>query len=1026
MGRLDSSYAPSSGPKPADGNKSSDIDTGSDNRDLVRTLADKIANLEGRGGTDTRHNSLAEPGARTELTDENDSGHPTQLTNANTIPKVRKCNLVQFKNRFSDEDGRYAIDALWSGALLDQEMKEEERFRQQIRSENPGSSSRSAKARANNLRAASNANFKAIEKAQSQETWIQRVRIQSPAVIKILSDVQGETWSSRPRTYFRPFITMVHSHEGMKKALQELEDRWGHVADGHNETPATTVPSTPRHIDDEEPVDNCPAALQAMRCYVKFIDEAIMPQYTQFDSLKASDGPSIRFSDLHYLFRVGELIYRDLGDISGVVDARDGRKTGKRLWKVYDLPSCDTRDYTTLSDQNYGNACEDDGTFIVRAFYLEYTGEEFTVDTMDFRIPPFRGIRRIRSLPIYPVRFRSDNLDQYLSECVALGEKVLDFIDIRHASYDAWTVTRTPKGEPVCDVTGEIEKRSSYINSDVMVDFTEAFQVCDKWKPIPTILRPELAEKSTESDPFSILWWSGPDRSKLLAESTEVTSVRTGVTIRERNKFITTDPLLVTMAENAARGHLTTRAHLRPEDKALIPGRVFAYVFQDRKFAQLDVQHLTASSGSRDALDSLRIEPRIKELIQGSVKGHLQMKADEKRHHTLGSKSQDFIRGKGSGLFILLHGVPGVGKTATAEAIAQTNGKPLFKISCGDLGLTPSEVETSLGSIFRLAESWECILLMDEVDTFFSQRSKGDGAMAKNALVSVFLRILDYYSGILFMTTNRVGALDEAFRSRIHYNILYPALNKTQTMEIWQMNLERLRKIDEEHQRVAGRKAMVINEEEILRFAEDNYANTPRGGAQWNGRQIRNAFQVVRALAYADAATEAERIRQRDPRADVPPPKLGAEQFRVIETLTGHFEEYTREVHGGQSAAEIARESELRADGFAGPNWSGERSLRPTGRGVAGGYQGRVPSPSRGGFEREYGGSITGPGARIGALRVPGGEEEWARPVSPSASTFYGNRSMRGGEYGLDRDERGSYEAEYGDSKNEYGKRGRW
>lgn len=64
------------------------------------------------------------------------------------------------------------------------------------------------------------------------------------------------------------------------------------------------------------------------------------------------------------------------------------------------------------------------------------------------------------------------------------------------------------------------------------------------------------------------------------------------------------------------------------------------------------------------------------------------------------------------------------------------NGKPLFKITCGDLGLTPGQVESNLRGIFPLASLWDCILLLDEVDTFSSQRSKADAAMHKNALVS--------------------------------------------------------------------------------------------------------------------------------------------------------------------------------------------------------------------------------------------------------------------------------------------------
>jgi SpoVK/Ycf46/Vps4 family AAA+-type ATPase len=131
----------------------------------------------------------------------------------------------------------------------------------------------------------------------------------------------------------------------------------------------------------------------------------------------------------------------------------------------------------------------------------------------------------------------------------------------------------------------------------------------------------------------------------------------------------------------------------------------------------------------------LKIPPSVKHAIQGSVQGHLMHRAIERRVDSAWT-SLDLIEGKGTGLFILLHGVPGVGKTATAEAIAQANGKPLFKITVGDLGMTPDKLEISLREIFRLASIWDCILLLDEVDTFFSQRSQADTATNKNALVS--------------------------------------------------------------------------------------------------------------------------------------------------------------------------------------------------------------------------------------------------------------------------------------------------
>lgn len=97
-------------------------------------------------------------------------------------------------------------------------------------------------------------------------------------------------------------------------------------------------------------------------------------------------------------------------------------------------------------------------------------------------------------------------------------------------------------------------------------------------------------------------------------------------------------------------------------------------------------------------------------------------------------RSQDLIQGKDRGVVIVLHGVPGVGKTATAEAVAQKWNRPLFPITCGDLGFTPKSVEKSLSDIFRLAHLWDCVLLLDEADVFITQREKHD--LQRNALVS--------------------------------------------------------------------------------------------------------------------------------------------------------------------------------------------------------------------------------------------------------------------------------------------------
>lgn len=204
----------------------------------------------------------------------------------------------------------------------------------------------------------------------------------------------------------------------------------------------------------------------------------------------------------------------------------------------------------------------------------------------------------------------------------------------------------------------------------------------------------------------------------------------------------------------------------------------------------------------------------------------------------------------------------------------------------------------------------------------------------------VFLSIMDYYNGILFLTTNLVGALDEAFNSRIHFKINYRALTKKQTIEIWQNNIQRMRWLDEEQSKVENRMPLEIPEREIIKFAEAQFdeLNHPRktGGMSnsgWNGRQIRNACQIARSLAYADAAKE-ERIRGRRSVEDVPfpAPRLEVQHFRLIHSISDSFDKYMVQTRAGMTDSQVASENEVRADNYIDP-WTAESAADDEDRG---------------------------------------------------------------------------------------------
>lgn len=156
---------------------------------------------------------------------------------------------------------------------------------------------------------------------------------------------------------------------------------------------------------------------------------------------------------------------------------------------------------------------------------------------------------------------------------------------------------------------------------------------------------------------------------------------------------------------------------------------------------------------SDEAFRSLVLGEKQKALVQALVKQHAER-----------SKIfDDIVIGKGKGLVGLLAGPPGCGKTLTAEAVAEVTHRPLYVISAGELGTRPEVVDEKLAQILQLAQTWNAVLLLDEAEVFLQQRSSTD--VHRNALVSIFLRQLEYYQGILILTTNLVTECDIAFES---------------------------------------------------------------------------------------------------------------------------------------------------------------------------------------------------------------------------------------------------------------------
>jgi SpoVK/Ycf46/Vps4 family AAA+-type ATPase len=98
-------------------------------------------------------------------------------------------------------------------------------------------------------------------------------------------------------------------------------------------------------------------------------------------------------------------------------------------------------------------------------------------------------------------------------------------------------------------------------------------------------------------------------------------------------------------------------------------------------------------------------------------------------------------------------------------------------------------LEGQLSEIFDLANHWNAILLLDEADVFLEKRSPQ--SLDRNGLVSVFLRILEYFQGILVLTTNRVETFDDAVQSRVNLPLKFKGLDESAKKAIWTTFIER-------------------------------------------------------------------------------------------------------------------------------------------------------------------------------------------------------------------------------------------
>ncbi|KAJ7082566.1 P-loop containing nucleoside triphosphate hydrolase protein [Mycena epipterygia] len=283
----------------------------------------------------------------------------------------------------------------------------------------------------------------------------------------------------------------------------------------------------------------------------------------------------------------------------------------------------------------------------------------------------------------------------------------------------------------------------------------------------------------------------------------------------------------------------TENADLSPEDLLLTPTVVYGFSLSDKlwrtsslypfllnssppSFApssipvlavfEFDVAKVVPVAWNADAFANLVLPADRKTLLRSLVEAH---------HEEAGF--DDFVKGKGAGLVVNLFR-SAWSKTFSAEATSEHVKRPLYVIGGGDLGTRAADLDMALERVFDVATCWKAIVLIDEADVFLERRSLHD--LERNAMVAVFLRHVEYYRGILFLTTNRVQAFDEAFLSRIHVALHFAELSEASRAQVWRAFIGR-----------AG--VQGVDDAQIAQLARRDV----------NGRQIKNAVRTAHSLA---------------------------------------------------------------------------------------------------------------------------------------------------------------------------------
>ncbi|TVY73501.1 putative 26S proteasome regulatory subunit-like protein [Lachnellula suecica] len=427
---------------------------------------------------------------------------------------------------------------------------------------------------------------------------------------------------------------------------------------------------------------------------------------------------------------------------------------------------------------------------------IAFDGETFAWKPTTLHIPIFSGNQPVNELPNYPLSFHDDP-ESVKERLTIRAKKALEYQDLTYSEYSGIALMPTPCGMVKHNVTGRI-----------LIDYFGYKKYHEGMQRQGSGTGRGRGRRSGETNRVP-----GPNGAE---QSNYVQSLE--MEKQEENK----DDMLA-----------------RAEDLVFVSPFLLGFALKNKQWLHFYVDDIKPVVWNDEAYGHLVYPEEQKDLVLTFVDNHQRLKA----------RVDDVIMGKGQGLILLLSGPPGTGKTLTAEAVADRTRRPLYYLQAEDLGTNAAQLGPKIKNVFEMATEWDAVILLDEADVFMAEREPSD--IARNELVSslcshsnyrltelltakVFLRELEYFKGIIFLTTNLYSTIDVAFRSRVNIHLVFQSLPFSSRLLLWEKFLSRLPPISEPS----------TNKRVGVKLASKDMKEL----AKWelNGREIKNAIKTVR------------------------------------------------------------------------------------------------------------------------------------------------------------------------------------